>query len=140
MSETELQSLRRKRRRVCANLAKLEPMVADYRANLCVIEARMQTLDPRLWLPPRRYKPNPVFKRQELPRLVMGILRDAREPLAVRDVARLALAAKGVRHPEPSVMKRTRVRLQQYLGKLDQRGVTRKVGEGNRTRRALATR
>ena len=30
------------------------------------------------------------------------------------------------------------VRLQQYLGKLDQRGVTRKMGEGNRTRRFLA--
>jgi repressor of nif and glnA expression len=78
-----------------------------------------------------------VFKRQELPRLVMSILREAREPLAVRDIARLALAAKGIRYPEPSIMKRTRVRLQQYLGKLDQRGVTRKVGSGNRTRRVL---
>jgi hypothetical protein len=30
MPDTELQSLRRKRRRICANLAKLEPLVADY--------------------------------------------------------------------------------------------------------------
>jgi hypothetical protein len=70
----------------------------------------------------------------------MDILGGAKEPLAVRDIARLALAAKAGRYPEPSVMKRTRVRLQQYLGKLDQRGVTREVGSGNRTRRMLATR
>lgn len=140
MPETELQSLRRKRRRVCANLAKLEPLVADYRAKLCVIEARMQTLDPRLWLPPRRYKANPVFARRELPRLAMEALRAAREPLAVRDIAQYALAAKGVTLPEPRVMKTTRVRLQQFLGKLDHRGVTRKVGTGNGTRRALTSR
>jgi hypothetical protein len=140
MSCPELLSLRVKRRRVCANLAKLEPLVAGYRAKLCVIEARMQTLDPQLWLPPRRYKPNPVFARQELPRLTLAVLREAREPLAVRDIARLALAAKGITLPEPWVMKRTRVRLQQYLGKLDRRGVTRKVGSGNGTRRVLTGR
>ena len=119
MPDTELQSLRRKRRRICANLAKLEPMVTDYHAKLAAVEARILALDPQLWLPPRRYKPNPVFARQELPRITLAILREAREPLAVRHIARLALAAKGVRYPEPSIMKRTRVRLQQYLGKLD---------------------
>jgi hypothetical protein len=73
----------------------LEPMVADYHAKLATVEAAILAIDPQLWLPPRRYKPNPVFARQELPRLVMGILRDAKEPLAVRDIARLTLAAKG---------------------------------------------
>ena len=71
MPDTELQSLRRKHRRICANLAKLEPMVADYHAKLTKVEAAVLAIDPQLWLPPRRYKPNPVFKRQELPRLVM---------------------------------------------------------------------
>jgi hypothetical protein len=138
MSETGLQSLRRKRRRIHANLTQLEPLVADYHAKLAAVEAAILALDPQLWLPPRRYKPNPVFARQELPRLTMAILREAKGPVAVREIARLALAAKGVRHPEPSIMKKTRVRLQQYLGKLDRRGVTRKVGSGNGTRRVLA--
>jgi hypothetical protein len=75
MPDTELASLRRKRRRICANLTKLEPMVADYHAKLATVEAAILAIDPQLWLPPRRYKPNPAFARQELPRLVMGILR-----------------------------------------------------------------
>ncbi len=137
MPESELSSLRRKRRRICANLAKLEPLVAGYHARLAEIEARMQELDPRLWLPPRRYKANPVFARQELPRLTMAILRAAKEPLAVRDIARKALAAKGVRFPDKRVWRTTRVRLQQYLGQLDKRRITRKVGSGNGTRRML---
>jgi hypothetical protein len=95
-------------------------------------------LDPQLWLPPSRYKPNPVFARQELPRLTLTILREAREPLAVNDIARLALATKGVKYPEPRVTKTTRVRLEQFLGKLDRRGVARKEGSGNATRRVLS--
>jgi hypothetical protein len=91
MPDTALASLRR----ICANLAKLEPLVADYHAKLAAVDAAILTLDPQLWLPPRRYKPNPVFKRQELPRLTLAILREAKGPLAVRDIAHLALAAKG---------------------------------------------
>jgi hypothetical protein len=37
-------------------------------------------------------------------------------------------------------MKTTRVRLQQFLGQLDKRGITRKIGRGNSTRPVLATR
>lgn len=58
MPDTELQSLRRKHRCICANLAKLEPMVADYHAKLTKVEAAILAIDPQLWLPPRRYKPN----------------------------------------------------------------------------------
>jgi len=112
---------------------KVEPMVADYHAKLAKVEPAVLAIDPQLWLPPRRHKPNPVFKRQELSRLVMGVLRKAEEPLPVRHIARLALAAKKVRYPEPSLLKKMRVWLQQYLGKLDQRGVTRKIGTGNGT-------
>ncbi len=84
--------------------------------------------------------PHKLFARQELPRLTLAILRTAREPLAVRDIARKALAAKGVRFPDKRVWKTTRVRLQQYLGQLDRRGVTRKVDAGNATRRVLVPR
>ncbi len=69
----------------------------------------------------------------------MTILRQAKEPRAVREIARKALAAKGVRFPDDRTWKTTRVRLQQYLGKLDRRGVTRKVGSGNGTRRTLTS-
>jgi hypothetical protein len=137
MADSELQSLRRKHRRICANLAKLEPLAAGYYAKLAAVEAAIHALDPQLWLPPRRYEPNSVFARQELPQLTMTISRKADGPLAVREIARLALATKSVRYPGPRVWKTTRVRLQQFLGKLGARGVTRKVGSGNGTRRVL---
>ncbi len=65
MPDTELANLRRRRCRIHANLAKLEPLVADYHAKLAQVEAAIMALDPQLWLPPRRYKRNPVFARQE---------------------------------------------------------------------------
>ena len=91
--DTELQSLRRQRRRICANLA-------QGRTDGC------------------------------------GLPRQAGQRSKLRQIARLVLAANEIRYPEPSLMKRTPVRLQ-YLGKLDQRGVTRKIGTANRTRRIL---
>ena len=100
----------------------------------------MMELDPQLWLPPRRYKPNPHFARNELPRIAMAVLREAAEPLATKVVALRALATKGVMTPDRRTMKVTRTRLLQFLSKLDKRGITQKVGSGNRTKRILAER
>ena len=60
-------------------------------------EAAIQRIAPELNLPPRRYRPNPYFKRGELPRLALDIMREAGEPLATRTIAARALAAKGSR-------------------------------------------
>jgi hypothetical protein len=54
--------------------------------------------------------------------------------MAARDIARLALAAKCLRYPEPREWKTTRVRLKQYLGKLDQCGATWKLRVANERR------
>jgi hypothetical protein len=64
MTETELVSLRCKRRRIHANLANLEPMVAGYHAKLAAVEARILARDPQLWPARRRYKANLMFARQ----------------------------------------------------------------------------
>ncbi len=61
MPDPELACVRRKRRRIHANLAKPEPMVADCHAKLAAVEARIPALDPQLGLPPRRCKAKPVF-------------------------------------------------------------------------------
>ena len=137
MAETEVSRLRRQRRRIHAQLAKLEPLIEGYRAKLARVEGRILELDPQLWLPPRRYQPNPVFRRNELPRLAIDVLRQADGPLPVRVIAARCLAVKGVTVPDRRMMKLTRVRLQQILWKLDARGVTVKVGRGNGTRRGL---
>ena len=138
MRDTDLTKLRRKRSRIHFQLAKLEPLVAAYHAKLVEVEAAILALDPQLWLPPRRYQPNPHFARNELPRLAIAILREANEPLPTRVIARRALAAKGVVYPDRRAFKVTRTRLVQFLSKLDRRGITRKVGQGKATRRALA--
>ena len=51
MPEKEITKLRRQR--VHAQLSKLEPLVANYHANLARIEARINVLDPQPWLPSR---------------------------------------------------------------------------------------
>lgn len=140
MANTELINLPRARLRVHRQLAKLEPLVACYHEKLARIEAKIQATDPKLWSPPRRYRSTPYFARQELPRLALAILREAEEPLAIRDIAWRAVAEKGNRFPDRSTMKETRVRLQQFLGKLDRRGVSRKIGIGNATQRVLMER
>lgn len=137
MSDPTLANLRRRRRYIHRQLDKLEPQVAAYRAKLAAVNAAIHVLDPELWLPPRRYQPNPIFARQELPRIAMDVLREAKGPVAVREIAQEALRRKGITHPDRRLMKLTRVRLQQYLGKMDRLGVTRKVGTGNETRREL---
>lgn len=137
MPEKETTRLRRQRRRVVANLRTLEPQVAIYREKLDRIDARLRELDPELFIAPRHYKPNPVFTRQELPRLAMAIMREEGAPLPVGVIAVRALARKGVTAPGPGLRKLIRVRLQQYLGVQEKRGVVVKVGTGNATRRGL---
>jgi hypothetical protein len=137
MPETLLARLRRQRRRICAQLRKFEPLVADYQAKLARIEARMQELDPQLWVPPRHYRPNPVFARGELPRLAMAIMRQANRPMGTLDIAMRALAIKGVTQPGPGRRKLIRTRMVQLLGGWAKRGLVVRVGRGRATRTTL---
>ncbi len=101
-------------------------------------EARILELDPQLWLPPRRYQPNTIFARKELPRLALEIMRAEGAPLPVAVIVRRALAMKGLECPDRRTVKLTKNRLHNALLALDKRGVTVKVGRGNGTRRGLA--
>jgi hypothetical protein len=118
-------------------LKQAEMVVEDYAFRLAQIEGRIQELSPELNLPPRFYKPNPHFARNDSPRLAIAILREANKPLATREIAIRALAAKGVVYPDRCAFKVTRTRLVQFLSKLDARGITRTVRQGKATRRAL---
>ncbi|MCW3474417.1 hypothetical protein [Limobrevibacterium gyesilva] len=138
MVDSELTKLRRARARVHANLRKLEPLIASYYAKAADLEARIQALAPELNLPPRRYAPNPVFARGELPRLAMSILRAAGKPLSTREVAVRALAAKGVTLPDRRTLKVTRLRLQNTFSAWQKRGLTVRVGSGREGKRGLA--
>lgn len=137
MSRTELEKLRRTRSQIHFQLGKLEPLVAGYHAKLTEVEARMLELDPQFWLTPRRYKANPYFARNELPRLAITILREAGEPLPIRVIAARALATKGVTLPDRKTWRSVRVQLQKMFWRLDRRGLTVLVGEGIGAKRAI---
>jgi hypothetical protein len=137
MVDPPLAKLRAKRRRICAQLRKLEPLLAGYHAKLAEVEAAILALDPQLWLPPRTYKTNGVFARGEFPRLALAIMREEGVPLPVAVITRRMLAAKGIDLPDRRTFKLTKNRLHNALLALDARGVTMKVGRGNATRRGL---
>jgi hypothetical protein len=137
MPRTPLNRLRRQRAGIVAQLRKLEPLVADYQAKLARVEARMQELDPQLWMPPRHYRPNPVFARGELPRIALAIMRQANGPLPTLTIAMMALARKGVTQPGPGLRKLIRIRLTQMMGKWEKRGIVRRVGRNKATRNVL---
>lgn len=118
-------------------LAKLEPLVAGYHSKLARIDAGIQELDPQLLLPPRRYRKNPYFERGELPRLAMQIMREAGEPMRVRDIAIRALAMKGIHYPDRVAMRRARKGLQHFFIAAAKRGTVRTIGWGKETRREL---
>ena len=134
----ELNRLRSQRSRAHRALGQAEALVAGYQAKVAELEAAIHALAPGLQLHPRRYRPNPVFARGELPRLTLAIMRDAGEPLPTRVIAARALAMKGVLEPTPQVRDLTRLRLQQTFVKWNRRGMIVTVGVGNAGRRMLA--
>jgi hypothetical protein len=134
---SDLANLRRARSRCHFRLKQAEQSAEGYRTKLADIEARIQAIAPALQLPVQFRKPKPVFARGELRRLALDQLREAGEPLSVRDMAWHALAAKGVGFPDWRTMKATRVRLREVFGRLVARGLARTVGVGKTTRREL---
>jgi hypothetical protein len=134
---TDLANLRRARSRAHFALKQAEMQVESYAYKVAEIEAAIQAVAPDLNLPPRFYKPNPVFARNELPRLAIDILRHAGGPLATREIALRAFAAKWISCPDRRPFKVIRTRLVQFLSRMDAKGIKRKVGEGRATRRGL---
>jgi len=138
MPEKELTKLRRKRVRIHRALDRLEPLVAGYQAKLARVEARIQEIAPKLPLSGRRRSPDPHFGRGELTRLALDVLREAGEPMRIRDIAAAALRRKGLYPPSRTLLRRTVHRLQGTFAALGKRGMIGKVGEGKETRRVLS--
>jgi hypothetical protein len=66
----------------------------------------------------------------ELPRLALGVVREAGEPLPVAVIVPKMLAAKGVDRPDRRTFELTNNRLHNALLALDARGITVRVGRG----------
>ncbi len=137
MSNRYLARLRLARVRCNENISRLESMLAFQRSRREAIEAAIHDLQPELQLPAPNRKPNPIFKRGEITRLALQVMREAGEPLSVSVIAVRVLAAKGIDLPTPTIRKMTKSRLRAALLAFGKRGVVRTVGAGDERKKEL---
>jgi hypothetical protein len=137
VSNPHLARLRLARVRCNENIARLESSLVLQRNRREAIEAAIHDLEPELRLPPPKLRPNPIFVRNEIARLALGVLRDSGEPLGVAEIAIRVLVAKGLPLPPPRIKRMTRARLRAVFTVLAKRGVVRTVGTGQEAKREL---
>jgi hypothetical protein len=130
----DLANLRCARIRCHKKLRQTEALLAGYKTKLAEIEAAIYAIAPDLQLPLQHRQYNQVFKRGEYTRIVLDVLREAGEPLPLREIALRALAAKGIALPDARLRKNTRHRLSTTLAVFHGRGVVEKVGSANKWR------
>ncbi len=127
-----LANLRRVRIYTHKQIDRLEPQLDRLKARLAEVEAEIQAIAPELILPPRRYKPNPIFARGEFTRLMLEVLREAEEPLPMRVIGLRMLALKGHAMPDKRMREITFYRLSTTLSVAHGRGKVVMGGTANK--------
>jgi len=87
-------------------------------------ELRARGIEPALGVPPRRPR-LPLFRCNELPRLVLTVLREAKEPLHIRDITRAVLLRKRTDMTDPKLFLAVLKRVRDVLGMYRPRGLVR---------------
>ena len=131
---SEIANLRRARVRCHKQLKQTEALLTGYQAKLAEIEARIFAIAPEIDLPFRFHKPNPVFARGEMTRLVLTVLREADRPLLMREIAAALMARKGIAALERRLIDHTHKRLSCALAAMHKRGSIRMVSVRDRWR------
>lgn len=122
---SELADLRRQRQRCHIALKQHAAQMEAYQAKLARIEAAIVAIDPAALIPARTHKPNPVFVRGEMTRLVMDVLRETDRPLLMREIAARMLVTKG--DVASDAVEHTYRRLSCVLATMHKRGRIRMV-------------
>ena len=117
---SELADLRRQRQRCHIALKQHAAQTKAYEARLARIEAAIVAIDPAALIPARTHKPNLIFVRGEMTRLVLTVLRDADRPLLMREIAAAMLTTKGAIAPD--IVEHTHRRLSCVLTNMHKRG------------------
>jgi hypothetical protein len=131
---TEIANLRRARVRCHKQLKQTEALLAGYQAKLADIEARIFAIAPEIDLPFRFHKPNPVFARGEMTRLILTVLREADRPLTMREIAAAMMVRKGITELERRLIDHTHKRLSCALATMHKRGSVRMMSVRDRWR------
>jgi hypothetical protein len=130
----DLRNLRRVRVYTHKQIDRLQPQLDRLKARLAKVEAEIQAIAPELPLPPRRYKPNPIFARGDFTRTLYAVLREAGEPLPMRTIAIRMLTVKGHSLPDLRMRKATFYRLSTTLSVAHARGRVVMSGTPNKRR------
>jgi len=128
----DLRNLRRVRVYTHKQIDRLQPQLDRLKARLAEVEAEIQAIAPELQLPPRRYKPNPIFARGDFTRTLYAVLRQAGEPLPMTVIAVRMLALKGLDMPDRAVRERTFYRASTTLSVLHKQGRVVMSGTANK--------
>jgi hypothetical protein len=123
-----ISSLIEKRRELARLIETLEQQLDQHWADLAHIDGALRLLgkelDPETLRPKSRYRRSPSFGRNELSRLVLGILRIAAdEPIGIEEIARWVTAAKGFVAADAGLRAAIRQRLRAIITRLHKQGV-----------------
>jgi hypothetical protein len=119
---TGVSALIEKRRELARMIETLEEQLDQHLADSAHINGALRLLgivDHEALRPKGRYRRNPHFGRNELSRLVLGILRTAAgEPIGIAEIARRVTAAKGFNPADTTLRAAIRQRLRAILTRL----------------------
>ena len=133
-----LSALRKRRAILAAEIIQLERQVRARKDSLVHVDATLKLLDPDYDAGTVRPKRLPqrirLFRQGELGRLILGALRDAREPISTAAIVAHVIAAGGHGDSARAAMG---PRVRTNLAYLIRRGKVSKSGNGRWTRWAL---
>ena len=126
-----IHALRRKRARLAGEILAAQKSVAKMRGTLATLDAAIRLFEPALnpttIAPIRPSRPCCVyFRHGEQMALALSALREAGEPMTCEEVARYAIAAKGL-NVDSHIRARIVENIRAALARLAAKGLTRKI-------------
>jgi hypothetical protein len=137
MPKTPIHRLRLARNSTLKAIKRAEILLTLYSERLTKIETAIHQIAPDAPLSGTVQKPNPLFDRGEVTRLVLDSLRLAECPMSVLEIALWVLGVKNVVFPSPPLRRATRRQVGQALLNQRKRGITDKLGSGQRSKWTL---
>lgn len=121
--------LHRKRAEIAGRLAAAQAEAAHLAKSLEALEATIRLFSPDAELPALRASPTApphrLAKHGEVPRFALDVLREAAEPMAMREVAIGVMAACGFAGTDVLLVRAVHKRVGSALREMERRGVLR---------------
>ena len=138
-----ISALIEKRRELARLIEAMEEQLDQHRADLTHVDGALRllghNLDPETLRPKGRYRRSPYFGRNELSRLVLGILRTAAgEPIGIEEISRRVVIAKGFDPEDASLRGSIRQGVRPIITRLHKQGEIEGISGGRGSKWKLA--